>query len=83
MLKSAVLNLESAYSGVTIARSGHLPRITGSASFSSFANTFDNLFKNKNWSVGLTLSIPIFSGFAIDNQVQIANVYNPEYPNNI
>ncbi|MFO7526802.1 MAG: TolC family protein [Ignavibacteriaceae bacterium] len=71
---SKQLDLESAYDGVTIARSGHLPRLTGGASFGSSANTFDNLFESKRYSAGLTLSIPIFSGFSVSNQVQFAEV---------
>lgn len=72
--RSKQLDLESAYIGVTIARSGHFPRLTGSADFGSSANTFDNLFKSKRYSAGLTLSIPIFSGFRVSNQVQFAEV---------
>lgn len=72
--RSKQLDLESAYIGITIARSGHFPRLTGSADFGSSANTFDNLFKSKRYSAGLTLSIPIFSGFRVSNQVQFAEV---------
>ncbi|MCJ7554641.1 MAG: TolC family protein [Ignavibacteriaceae bacterium] len=71
---SKQLDLESSYDGVTIARSGHFPRLTGSAGFRSSANTFDNLFDMKSYSAGLTLSIPIFSGFNVNNQVQFAEV---------
>ena len=71
---SKQLDLESSYDGVTIARSGHFPRLTGSAGFGSSANTFDNLFDMKSYSAGLTLSIPIFSGFSVSNQVQFAEV---------
>lgn len=71
---SKQLDLEGAYDGVTIARSGHLPRLTGGASFGSSANTFDNLFESKRYSAGLTLSIPIFSGFSVSNQIQFAEV---------
>jgi outer membrane protein len=72
--KSALLQLESANDGVTIARSGHFPRLTNSIGFSSFANKFDNLFESKTYSVGLALSIPIFSGFSVDDRVEIATV---------
>ncbi len=71
---SKQLDLESSYDGVTIARSGHFPRLTGSAGFRSSANTFDNLFDMKSYNAGLTLSIPIFSGFSVSNQVQFAEV---------
>ncbi|MEO8399102.1 MAG: TolC family protein, partial [Ignavibacteriaceae bacterium] len=72
--KSARLDLESANNGITRAWSGYLPRLTGSANFNTFANEASKLFKSKNYSAGLTLSIPIFSGFATDNQVQFAKV---------
>ena len=72
--QSAMLSLESAYDGVTIARSGHFPRLSNSMGFSTFANRFNDLFESKTYSVGLTLSIPIFSGFSIDNRVQFAQV---------
>lgn len=72
--QSARLNLESAFDGVTIARSGHLPRLTNSMSFNTYANKIDNLFDNKNYSVGLTLSIPIFAGFSVSDRVEIATV---------
>lgn len=72
--KSALLSLESAYDDITIARGGHFPRLTGNMGFSSFANTFNKLFESKSYSVGLTLSIPVFSGWAIDNSVQFAVV---------
>lgn len=68
------LDLESSYDGITIARSGHLPRLTAGASFGSSANSFDNLFDSKRYGAGLTLSIPIFSGFRVSNQVQFAEV---------
>jgi outer membrane protein len=72
--QSALLNLESASNGVTIAKAGHLPRLTNSMSFNTYANKIGNLFNNRNYSVGLTLSIPIFSGFSVSNQVETATV---------
>jgi outer membrane protein len=68
------LNLDSYYDNVTIARSGHLPRLTGNFGYNSFANTTKDLFKSYNFSGGLTLSIPIFSGFATYNAIQSAEV---------
>ena len=72
--KSAKLSLESAYDGVTIARSGHFPMLTGSGSFGLGANTIADLWKSKTYSLGLNLSIPIFSGFSVSNRVQSAEV---------
>ena len=69
-----LLDLESANDGITKAWSGYLPRLTGSANFSSYANQVNKLFKSRSYSVGLTLSVPIFSNFNTENQVQFAKV---------
>ncbi len=68
------LNLESYNESITIAKSGHLPRLSGNLGYNSFANSTNELFKSNNYSVGLTLSIPIFSGFATHNAIQSAEV---------
>ncbi len=72
--KSSILNRESAYDGITIARSGHLPRITGDAQYGIRANRLSDITDNKSLSVGLTLSIPIFSGWSVSERVQTAQV---------
>lgn len=72
--KSALLNLESAKDGITIARSGHFPNLSGFGSFSTGANNINDLFDSKTYSVGLSLNIPIFSGWSVSNRVQFAEV---------
>ena len=72
--QSIQLDLASAENGVTKAWSGYLPKLTGSANFSTYANQVDKLFKSKNYSAGLTLSLPIFSNFNTENQVEFAKV---------
>lgn len=72
--KSAMLNLESAEYGVTIARSGHLPVLTNTINYGVGANSIKNMFDNRSLTVGLSLQIPIFSGFAVENRVQFAEV---------
>ena len=72
--KSAILDYESAQNGITIARSGYFPRLTNSLSYNTYANQISDLNKSRNFSVGLTLSIPIFSNFSVDNNVQMAEV---------
>ena len=74
--RSAQLNFESAQDGVTIARSGHFPSLTGSASYGLNATTpnWNELQKSKTYTVSLSLNIPIFSGFRISNAVQSAEV---------
>lgn len=68
------LSLDSYYDNLTIARSGHLPRLSGNLGYGSFANSLGNIFESHNYSAGLTLSIPIFSGFATQNAIQSAEI---------
>ena len=72
--QSAQLNLENANKNITIANSGHLPSISNTFGFYSRTDKFDNILKNKTYTVGLALNIPIFSGWSIDNRVQMAEV---------
>ena len=72
--KSALLQLESANDGITIARGGHFPVLTNSLGFGTTAGKIGNLFEFKSYSAGLTLSIPIFLGWSVDNSVEIATV---------
>lgn len=74
--KSAKLSLESAYNGITIARSGHYPNLSLGGSISSNSNdlNFNDLWDSRRYGIGLQLNIPIFSGFSVSNQVQIAEV---------
>jgi len=73
------LNLDSYKDNVTIAKSGHLPRLSGNLGYNSFANSLGNLFDSHNYSAGLTLSVPIFSGFSVHNAVQSAEVEEMNY----
>jgi outer membrane protein len=72
--QSAKLTLESAQNGITIARGGYFPVLTNNNSFYTYSDNVNTLFQNKNYTVGLTLNIPIFSGFSTDNRLQIAQV---------
>lgn len=72
--QSAKLNLESAKYDISIAQSGYFPTLTNGINFSTQANKPGDLFKSKYYSVGLTLNVPIFTGFNIDNRVQFAEV---------
>lgn len=73
------LNLDSYQNNITIARSGHLPTLSGSLGYNSFSNTIDGIFDSHNYSAGVTLSIPIFSGFQTSNAVQSAEVDEMNY----
>jgi outer membrane protein len=72
--QSAQYSLESAYNGITIARSGHLPTLTGNGSLYAQSNKINDVFRSRTYSLGLSLNIPIFSGFSVSNQVQAAEV---------
>ncbi len=75
--KSAMLDVQSAEEGITMAFAGHLPRLTGSYDYYLHANqlnSFSDLTNNQTYQLGLTLSIPIFSGFSVENQVEQAKV---------
>ncbi|MBZ0201168.1 MAG: TolC family protein, partial [Ignavibacteriaceae bacterium] len=72
--KSAQLGLASAFNSVTMARAGHMPSLSGSFGFSTYANNFNTLFENKNYSAGISLNIPIFNGFGVSERVQFAEV---------
>jgi outer membrane protein len=72
--KSALLNLESAKDGVTIARSGHWPYLSASGSYSLFTDNLSNLDQSKTLSFGLSLNFPIFLGWSVSDRVQFAEV---------
>jgi len=77
--KAQKLTLNSLYDNLTIARSGHLPSLVGNINYSAPANTVPEIFDSRNLSVGLNLNIPLFSGFSVDNAVQIAEVNAMNY----
>ena len=72
--QSARLSLESALNGITIARGGYFPSLTNSNSYSTSAGNVRDLFNNKSYYIGLTLNVPIFSGFSTENRLQLAEV---------
>jgi len=72
--KSAKLEFENSLLGITIAKGGHYPRLSNSNNFSTSAGSMNDLFKTKTYSVGLSLNIPIFSGFSVENRVELAEV---------
>ena len=72
--KSALLNLASARSGVTIAESGHWPSLNASGNYIWSGNSIDEVDKNKDLQIGLSLNLPIFLGWSVSNSVQLAEV---------
>jgi outer membrane protein len=72
--KSAQLNLESSLNNVTIARSGHLPSLNANGFYSWQGDKLSEIDQSKRLAFGLTLSVPIFSGWSVTNRVQFAEV---------
>lgn len=72
--KSAMLDYQSAQDGITIARSGYFPTLSNNISYSLNANRLQDLLNSKTYSIGLNLNIPIFSGFSVENRVELAEV---------
>ncbi len=72
--KSQQLNLRSAETGITIAKSGIYPSLSGNYSYGTSAVRTGDLFNRKTFSVGLSLNIPIFSNFSTENQIQFAQI---------
>ncbi len=72
--KSAVLNYESSKEGVTIAKSGHWPSLSANANYSVFTDNISNFDKSKTLGLGLNLNFPIFLGWSVSNNVQVAEV---------
>lgn len=72
--KSAKLNFESSKDAVSIAQGGHWPSLNADGNYTWFGNTLDQIDKNKNLQFGLSLNLPIFLGWSVTNQVQIAEV---------
>ncbi|MFA6027131.1 MAG: TolC family protein, partial [Ignavibacteriaceae bacterium] len=72
--KSAKLDYQGAIDGITIAKAGHLPSLSNYYSYDSKVNSLNQIFKSYSTSVGLSLNIPIFSGFSVENRVQQAQV---------
>ena len=70
-------NVEAASHSVNSARAGHLPTINASVSRGTSANWLENMggaFADRNGrygtTVGVTLTVPIFSGFATQSRVR-------------
>ncbi len=72
--KGQKLALKSADKGITIARSGYLPSLTGSYGYSTNAGSASELFDSKTLTLGLNLNIPIFSNWNTESNVQMAEI---------
>ncbi len=72
--KSQQLLVKAAESNLTIAKSGFFPTLSADYSYGSGAVDISKMFDRKSLRVGMTLSIPIFSNFSTENQIQQAEI---------
>lgn len=71
--KSSVQNLDILQTNIEISRSSIIfPTLSGFGSYSLSGDQINNISNQKIFTVGLTLSYPIFQGFQFDNQRQQA-----------
>lgn len=69
-LKSIFFKKKASEESVSLAKKGYFPVLSGNAGYSWTGERFQN--GGDGWSAGLTLSIPIFSGFLTKHQVSEA-----------
>lgn len=72
--KGQEYTVKSAQSGLTMARGGFFPSLSGDYGYYSSATVPSDLFDRKVLSFGLTLSFPLFSNFDTETQTQAAKV---------
>lgn len=71
--KSSIHNLDILQTNIDIARGNqYFPTLTGFGSYSMNGTKIDKITNQRAFTVGLTLSYPIFQGFQLDNQRQIS-----------
>ncbi len=72
--KSQKLVVESAYDGITSAQGGIFPRLSGNYSYGGSSTSIPDIFNRRVLSASLNLSIPIFSNFNTDANIQSAKI---------
>lgn len=74
-LQAVVAQREAAEASLSLARKGYYPTLTGSATYTRREEDFPP--EPDGWSAGVTLTVPIFSGFLTNGQVKEAkgNLY--------
>jgi TolC family type I secretion outer membrane protein len=70
-LKSILAKKKASEEAIALARKGYFPFLTGNADW-TWAGEGGDFASGDGWNAGVTLSIPIFSGFLTKNQVSEA-----------
>jgi TolC family type I secretion outer membrane protein len=68
-LQSLIFQRKAAESSIALVRKDYYPVLTGNAGYNYAGNEFPI---TKGWTIGATLTLPIFSGFLTKNQVEEA-----------
>lgn len=68
-LKSVIAKRQAAEASLSFARSGYAPVLSGNASYNRGGQDFP---LEDGWNIGVTLTIPLFSGFLTSHQVSEA-----------
>ncbi|MEK6743045.1 MAG: TolC family protein [Nitrospirota bacterium] len=69
-LRSVQAKKEASRESISLARTGYYPTLTGNASITRADSEYPP--EKSGWSAGVTLTIPLFSGFLTNNQVREA-----------
>ena len=72
--QSQKLAVENSNEQLTIARSDYLPSLSGNFRFSTSAVAPGDLFNRRTYGLGLSLNVPVFSGWSTDYSVELAEV---------
>ena len=62
--------LSSASEGITVAKGGFWPSLSGDYGVGNTDIAIDDVFNQRTWSVGLSVNFPIFSNFNTETSVQ-------------
>ncbi len=71
---SAKIGLNNAYEQINISKAGHMPVLRNNFGINTNGPQLGSIMDSKDYSFGLSLSIPIFSGWSVENRIQLAEV---------
>ena len=74
--QSTIQSYNSADASVVIARAGHYPSVNANLSYGGSSNNdFSRLSDSKSLHFGMTVTLPIFSGFSTQSQIEQAEIF--------
>ncbi|MBW7887950.1 MAG: TolC family protein [Bacteroidetes bacterium] len=71
---SSKLAVDAAASSVSMARSGYFPSLSLNGGYGIGGTNFSDISDVKSWNVGISLSLPLFSGFQTKTSVQTSTL---------